>query len=93
MRSSFEVGDIVRTLCDEPLKEGISREELRSRLTRLAEKAYPFLLDRLTQAKKITAARDLVRLRTHKVSLRSDQEEVKGKVESYFRPLGDDNQY
>lgn len=73
---------------DEPLKAGISREELKSRLVRLTEKAFPFLLERLTKSGKIAAEKDLVRLREHKVSLRVDQAEVKEKVEAYYMKVG-----
>jgi selenocysteine-specific elongation factor len=72
----------------EPLKPGLSREELKSRLGRLADKAFPLLLERLEAAGSVAAEKDLVRLSTHKVSLRSDQAEVKGKVESYYRRVG-----
>jgi selenocysteine-specific elongation factor len=73
---------------DEPLKAGISREELKSRLARLNERAYPHLLEKLVSGGKIVAEKDLVRLREHKVSLRSDQAEVKRKVEAYYRRVG-----
>jgi selenocysteine-specific elongation factor len=73
---------------EEPLKPGISREELKSRLVRLTEKAFPFLLERLTNSGKIVAEKDIVRLREHKVSLRTDQAEVKAKVEAYYRRVG-----
>jgi len=72
----------------EPLKPGLSREELKSRLARLAERAFPLLLERLEAAGSIVAKKDLVRLSTHKVSLRIDQAEVKGKVENYYRRVG-----
>jgi selenocysteine-specific elongation factor len=72
----------------EPLKPGLSREELKSRLGRLADKAFPLLLERLEAAGTVAAEKDLVRLSTHKVSLRSDQAEVKGKVESFYRRVG-----
>ena len=55
---------------------------------RLAEKAFPFLLERLTKSGKIAAEKDLVRLREHKVSLRVDQAEVKEKVEAYYTKVG-----
>ena len=71
----------------EPLKAGLSREEFRSRL-RTTPRIYPFLLERLRQAGKVAVEKEIVRLSSHEVRLRSDQAEVKGKVESYFLSAG-----
>jgi selenocysteine-specific elongation factor len=68
----------------EPLKAGISREELKSRLRPLHPRAFPALLEHLEKDGKIAVDRDLVRLSAHRITLRSDQEEMRRKVEAYY---------
>ncbi len=72
----------------EPLKAGLSKEELRSRLGPEAGRSFSYILSRLQESGKLAVEKDLVRLATHKVTLRVDQEEVKRKVESYYRRVG-----
>ncbi len=71
----------------EPLKAGLSKEELRSRLS-ATPRSFPLLLERLKKAGKIALEKDLVRLSGHKVRLRSDQEAIKKRVEEYFYRKG-----
>lgn len=71
----------------EPLKAGLSKEELRSRLS-ATPRSFPLLLERLKKAGKIALEKDLVRLSGHKVKLRSDQEAIKKRVEEYFYRKG-----
>ncbi|MGD1095855.1 MAG: selenocysteine-specific translation elongation factor [Bryobacteraceae bacterium] len=69
-----------------PLQPGLGKEELRSR--ELAA-APAFLLDAiLTQAKDITAEGEIVRLASHRVALKQDEEEAVGKIEELFRQGG-----
>jgi selenocysteine-specific elongation factor len=69
-----------------PLHPGLAKEELRSR--ELAG-APPFLLDALlARAKDITAEGDIVRLTSHRVALKQDEEEAVGKIEALFREAG-----
>ncbi len=66
-----------------PLQPGIPKEELRSREL---PGAPPFLLDALIQlAKDIIADSDIVRLSSHRVALKQDEEEALEKIEALFR--------
>lgn len=71
----------------EPLKAGLSKEELRSRL-KASARTFPFHLRRLQSEGRIEVEKDIVRLAGHKVTLRSDQEEVKKTVEAYYVRAG-----
>ena len=65
------------------LREGIPKEELRSREL---PGAPAFLLDALlASAKDIVAEGDIVRLASHHVALKQEEEEAVGKIENLFR--------
>jgi selenocysteine-specific elongation factor len=69
-----------------PLKPGLSKEELRSREL---PGAPPFLLDAiLARAKDIVADAEIVRLASHRVALKEDEEAATAKIESLFREAG-----
>ena len=69
-----------------PLQPGAAKEELRSR--ELAG-APPFLLDALlARAKDIVSEGDIVRLASHRVALKQDEEEAVAKIEALFRDGG-----
>jgi selenocysteine-specific elongation factor len=69
-----------------PLQPGIAKEELRSR--ELAG-APPFLLDALlARTKDIAVDGDTVRLASHRVSLKEDEQEAVERIESVFRQAG-----
>jgi len=69
-----------------PLLAGLSKEELRSRQL---PGAPPFLLDALlARARTIAADGESVRLASHKVALKQDEEEAANKIESAFRSAG-----
>ena len=69
-----------------PLQPGLAKEELRSR--ELAG-APPFLLDAiLARAKDIVSEGEVVRLASHRVALKEDEEEAVGKIETLFRDAG-----
>jgi selenocysteine-specific elongation factor len=69
-----------------PLLPGLSKEELRSKQL---PGAPPFLLDALlARAKTIAIDGETVRLTSHKISLKQDEEEAAGKIESAFRAAG-----
>ena len=69
-----------------PLQPGLAKEELRSR--ELAG-APPFLLDALiARAKDIVSEGDVVRLASHRVALKQDEEEAVAKIEALFRDAG-----
>jgi selenocysteine-specific elongation factor len=60
-----------------PLKPGLSKEELRRQLPPQMEvRLFNYLLSGLVQKKQIALEKDLVRLAAHKVTLAGDQEEL-----------------
>ena len=72
----------------EPLKPGLSREELKSRTGPAAVRSFPFLLERLKNSGRVSLEKEFVRLSSHKIVLRLDQEEVKKRVGEYFLRVG-----
>ena len=69
-----------------PLLPGMSKEELR---TRLIPNAPEFVLDALlAQSKTVVAQGDLLRLASHRVALKSDEEHAASKIEEAFRKAG-----
>ena len=69
----------------EPLKDGLAKEELRSKLpARLTPAAFGWILARLTEAKRIAVERDKVRLAEHRPTLSAVEEELKGKIEAAY---------
>jgi selenocysteine-specific elongation factor len=71
-----------------PLKPGLLKEELRSKFPAASARLFLALLDRLQKRGKIAVEQEVVRLAGHRVQLRVDQEEVKGRVEELFRKAG-----
>ena len=69
-----------------PLLPGVSKEELRSKYL---SSAPPWLMDALlARSKTLTAEGEVVRLSSHKVSLKQDEEDATAKIESAFRASG-----
>ena len=69
-----------------PLLAGVSKEELRSKYL---PGAPPWLMDALlAQSKTLAADGDSVRLSSHKVALKQDEEEAASKIEDAFRSGG-----
>jgi selenocysteine-specific elongation factor len=69
-----------------PLLPGLSKEELRGKQL---PGAPPGLLDALLAlSKTLTADGETVRLASHKISLKQDEEEASAKIESAFRAAG-----
>ena len=69
-----------------PLLAGASKEELRSKFF---PGAPPWLMDALLAHSKILAAdKQTIRLASHKVSLKQDEEEASAKIENAFRSGG-----
>ncbi len=69
-----------------PLLAGVSKEELRSR--HLAD-APPWLMDALlARSKTLSAEGETVRLSSHKVALKQDEEDATTKIETAFRAGG-----
>ena len=68
-----------------PLRPGMSREELRGRAGNAEEKLFAHLLTTLEGEGLVKAERDKVRLSTHEVTLSDDQRRVVDRVEANFR--------
>jgi selenocysteine-specific elongation factor len=70
----------------QPLLAGIAKQDLRAR--ELAD-APPFLFDALlADAKEIAVEGETVRLRSHRVVLKEDEEQACGKIEGAFAQAG-----
>jgi selenocysteine-specific elongation factor len=69
-----------------PLQPGIAKQDLRAR--ELAG-APPFVLDALlSEAKDLVVEGETVRSRAHKVTLKEDEEQARGKIERAFEEAG-----
>jgi len=82
-----------------PLKEGLIKEELRSRMaSNIKEKLFNQLINDLIQEALIVRDRDIIRLKDHQIELLQDQEELRNQIEQiylkegleppYFKDLG-----
>ncbi|MBI4842155.1 MAG: SelB C-terminal domain-containing protein, partial [candidate division NC10 bacterium] len=70
----------------EPLKDGLAKEELRSKLpAQLTPATFGWMLARLTEAGVIAVERDKVRLAAHRPTLSAAEEELKAKIETAYR--------
>ncbi len=67
-----------------PLKKGMSREELRSKVAPVAERAFIRCIEHLENGKKVVVEKDLVRSASHKVELQEEQAEIKHRLEQEF---------
>jgi len=73
----------------QPLKLGVSKEELRRRLpAELEIRLFNYCLQDLEKQGKIVVAKELVRLASHKVVLQEDQEQLAQKVEALYQRGG-----
>ncbi len=69
-----------------PLKPGLSKEELRRKLPAAMEvRLFNYLLAGLTNKKQVAVEKDLVRLMSHKITLAGDQEDVTRRLEEMYR--------
>ncbi len=83
-------GSVVRLLGEfhqrEPLKDGLAKEEVRSKLPpQLPPAAFAWLLQWLAERQRIAVERDKVRLFTHKPTLSAADEAVREKLEKTYR--------
>jgi selenocysteine-specific elongation factor len=69
-----------------PLQAGLAKEELRSR--ELTGAPAHLLDDLLSHTKDIVVEGDLVRLTSHRVALKHDEDEAVAKIEEVFRQAG-----
>ena len=73
----------------QPLKLGLSKEELRRRLPEELEvRLFNYLLQDLENQKRIVVDKELVRLASHRVVLGEEQEELAKKMESLYHKGG-----
>ena len=73
---------------ENPLRGGISREELRSRAGNAQEKVFAQLLATLEAEGTVRSERDQVRLASHTIRLSPEQQRVVDGVEAEFRRAG-----
>jgi selenocysteine-specific elongation factor len=72
----------------EPLKPGMSKEELRTRLGSLEERVFLALLERFAAAGVLVVDRDKVRGAGHSIRLTPDQQAASDRIETEFRDAG-----
>jgi selenocysteine-specific elongation factor len=74
---------------DNPLKVGISKEELKSKFPHAARgKLFTLVLNRTIKDKQVALADDTVRLASHQVSLQVDQKALKQQIIDIYRQSG-----
>ncbi len=72
-----------------PLRLGPSKEEVKSKLPKTVEaKLFHYMLRELVDSKEVLVEKDKLRLSSHRVSLRDDQQRLKSKVERLFAQEG-----
>jgi selenocysteine-specific elongation factor len=72
-----------------PLKPGLLKEELKSRLPQIREtKLFNYLLNQLAEQKILVQEKELVRLTGHKVQLKEDQQAVRNALEKVYLESG-----
>ncbi len=85
-----QVLDIITTFHKKnPLKIGISKEELRTRLLHgLDQRLFQFVLNDLIKNKKVIQDQAVIRLMDHKVALKDEENILRGELESYYLKAG-----
>jgi selenocysteine-specific elongation factor len=74
---------------DNPLKAGLSKEELRSKLYRgLSQKFFQSVLANLIKKKEIVQDGAEIRLAGHQVALQADEKEIRRDLEHLFKEAG-----
>jgi selenocysteine-specific elongation factor len=69
-----------------PLKAGLSKEELRTRLYKgLDQRLYQFLLNNLQKKGTIEQDQALIRMRDHQVSLKNEEKTLRRELESFYQ--------
>jgi selenocysteine-specific elongation factor len=71
---------------ENPLKAGLSKEELRSRLYRgLDQRLFQFLLNDLQKKGAIEQDKALIRMADHRVSLKDEEKTLRRELESFYK--------
>lgn len=74
---------------DNPLQEGVSKEELRSELGRRVDpKTFHFALNEVVKQGEVVQEESLVRLATHEVALKADEKKLRAELEEWYRKKG-----
>ncbi len=69
-----------------PLKTGMSKEELKSKLpAAVGQKLFSLIINQMTKEKIITAEQSIIHLAKHSVSLGIDQEDLKQKIVDAYK--------
>jgi selenocysteine-specific elongation factor len=83
------LGRLAEFHAKESLKDGLAKEELRSKLAgQLTPATFGWMLARLMEAGRIAVERDKVRLATHRPTLSAAEEELKARIEAAYRTAG-----
>jgi selenocysteine-specific elongation factor len=83
------LGRLAEFHAKESLKDGLAKEELRSKLPgQLTPATFGWMLARLMEAGRIAVERDKVRLATHRPTLSAAEEELKARIEAAYRTAG-----
>ena len=82
-------GEIMTTLSDyhknNPLKAGIQKEELRSRTTGATnQRLFNYIITQLIRQDAIVQENEILRLKEHRVTLASDQKEIRQRIEEIY---------
>jgi len=74
---------------ENPMKEGMAKEELRSRLYQgLEPKLFHLLINGLVKNNTVVQDKALIRLASHQISLQADAESVKKEMEQFYLNSG-----
>ncbi|MCP3887766.1 MAG: selenocysteine-specific translation elongation factor [Desulfobulbaceae bacterium] len=74
---------------ENPLQQGIAKEELRTSLGRVVDqKVYAYCINDLIRKKIVIQEESVVRLATHEVALKADEEQLKKDIEAWYRMKG-----
>ncbi len=80
------VGRLKEFHAKEPLKDGLAKEELRSKLpAQVAPALYGWLLTRLSAGGQVAVTRDKVRLAGYRPTLSPEEEALKARIDQAFR--------
>ena len=72
-----------------PLKAGMDKEALKAELPKaLTLKTFHLVLNDLASSETVTQDKELVRISSHKVALKADQESLQRKIETVYRDSG-----
>ena len=83
------LGDLENFHKIHPLKTGMSKEELKSKLpAATGQKLFSLIINQMIKENKITAEQSIIRLAKHSVSLEIDQEDLKQKIAAAYKKAG-----